>query len=35
MDAVAGSVAVTLQNAVQTEEDLIWPPGVLNRFGEL
>jgi hypothetical protein len=35
MDPIASAIAVTLQDPLQAEEDLIWPPAVLNRFGKL
>jgi hypothetical protein len=35
MNPIASPVAVTLQNTLQAEEDLIWSPAILNRFGEL
>ncbi len=34
MDPIASAVAVTLQDTLQAEEDLIWSPAVSNRFGE-
>src|ERR1700722_19673831 len=35
MDPIASAVAVTLQDTLQAEEDLIWSPAALNRFGKL